>query len=175
GLLAKIFGAVSREEMRGISLDTTGPYWELSGATDFPSLLEALETLLPPGCVLYFEDGGPSGELARFLREHAVPERAHLAYGTIWPRPLIFHVPATADTIRRLAELMRSRLAVELAVHFHVYRDQTVLLEWYDAFTQPMRLAGLFSEDQVRLFAQRLGMVYEKRAGSGGGPPVAPA
>jgi hypothetical protein len=166
GLLAKIFGAVSRKEMNGIRLDTTRPFWELSGATDFPSLLPALTALLPEGCVLYFEGGSPSGELADFLREHAVPERAHVAYGTIWPRPSVFHVPATADTIRRLAELMYSRAAPELAIHFHVYQDQTVLLESYDAFDQPMGLARVFSEDQVRLFAERLGMSHKRRAGS---------
>jgi hypothetical protein len=171
GLLAKILGKildfVPREERDGIRLDTTRPFWELSGQTNFPSVLSALAALLPEGCTLYFEDGGPSGELDTFLRTHAVPERAHVAYGTIWPRPLVFHVPATAENLTRLAELMRSRIALELAVHFHVYRDQTVLLEWYDAFTQPMWLSGLFPGEAVRLFAQRLGMSYKKRAGSG--------
>jgi hypothetical protein len=74
-------------------------------------------------------------------------------------------VPATADTVARLAELMRSRTSPELAVHFHVYQDQTVLLEWYDVFDQPMGLAGLFSEEQVRLLAGRMGMSYKRSAG----------
>jgi hypothetical protein len=58
---------------------------------------------------------------------------------------------------------MRSRAAPELAVHFHVYQDQTVLLEWYDAFDQSMGLAGSFSEDQIRDFAARVGMSYNRR------------
>jgi hypothetical protein len=163
GLLARIFGAVSLKEMNGIRLDTSGSFWDISGKSDFPKLLQALLQLLPDGCVLYFEGGSPSGELAEFLREHAVPERAHVAYGTIWPRPSVFHIPAAADTISRLAELMRSRAAPELAVHFHVYQDQTVLLEWYDAFDQSMGLAGSFSEDQIRDFAARVGMSYNRR------------
>lgn len=166
GLLATLFGAVSREEMDGIRFDTNRPYWELSGEADFSSLLPALAALLPEDCVFYFEDGAPSGELARFLEAHSEQERAHVVYGTIWPRPLVFHVPATSEAITRLAELMRARASPELAVHFHVYRNQTVLLEWYDAFDQPMRLAGLFSEDQVGLFAERLGMSYQRRSGS---------
>ena len=47
GLLAKLFGAVSWAEMDGIRLDTNRPFWELSGRTNFPSLLEALVPLLP--------------------------------------------------------------------------------------------------------------------------------
>jgi hypothetical protein len=55
GLLARIFGAVSREEMRGIRLDLTRPFWEVSGETDFAALFAALPDLLPSECVFYFE------------------------------------------------------------------------------------------------------------------------
>jgi len=82
-LLSKIFRAVPREEMSGIHLDTTRPFWEVSGETNFPSLLLALPDLLPVDCVLYFEGGSPSCGLLEFLQDHAIPERAHVAYGTI--------------------------------------------------------------------------------------------
>ena len=162
GLLAKIFRAVPREEMTGIHLDAQHPYWEISGETDFPALFTALPNLLPEGCTLYFEGGSPSGELLEFLRAQEVPERAHVAYGTIWPRPRVFHIPAALDMIHRLAELTRSCASPELAIHFHVYRDQTVLLEWHDAFGQPMLLSSQFPEERVRTFAERLQMSYKR-------------
>ena len=162
GLLAKLLGAVSGGEMRGIHLDVTHPFWEVSGKIDFSSLLAALADLLPAECVLYFEGGSPSKELAQFLREHSVPERAHVAYGTIWPRPSVFHLPAAATILSDLAGLMRSRAYPELAIHFHVYRNQTVLLEWHDAFTQPMLLSGEFLEPQIRAFAERLGVSFKQ-------------
>jgi hypothetical protein len=52
GLLARIFGAVSLKEMNGIRLDTSGSFWDISGKSDFPKLLQALLQLLPDGCVL---------------------------------------------------------------------------------------------------------------------------
>jgi len=162
GLLAKVFGAVSREEMRGIHLDMTRPFWEMSGKTDFPSLLTALPGLLSEESILYFEGGSPRGELQGFLQAQAVPERAHVAYGTIWPKPRVFHVPATPETMNRLADLTRSCAYPELAIHFHVYRDRSVLLEWHDAFTQPMLLSGEFPEERVRAFAERLRMSYKR-------------
>ena len=79
GMIAKIFGAVPRQARSGIHLNMTHPFWEVSGETDFPSLLTALPELLPEECVLYFEGGSPSGKLLEFLRAHAVPERAHVA------------------------------------------------------------------------------------------------
>lgn len=162
GLLAKLFRAVPSEEMSGIHLDVQHPHWEVSGETDFPSLFSVLPDLLPDGCILYFEGGSPSGDLLDFLRAHAVPERAHVAFGTIWPRPQVFHVPAGSEAFQRLSELTRSCASPELAVHFHVYRDQTVLLEWHDVFDQPMLLSGEFPEEKVRTFAERLHMSLER-------------
>jgi hypothetical protein len=162
GLLAKIFGAVPREEMSGIRLDMTHPFWEVSGETEFPSLLTVLPDLLPEESVLYFEGGSPSGALLEFLRAQRVPERAHVAYGTIWPKPRVFHLPATPQTMRRLAEMTRSCAYPELAIHFHVYRAQSVLLEWHDAFTQPMLLSGELPEQKVRTFAEKLSLSYKK-------------
>lgn len=174
GLLAKIFGAVPREEMGGIHLDITRPFWEVSGRTDFPSLLSALPDLLPGDSILYFEGGSPRGHLLEFLQEHSVPERAHVAYGTIWPRPRVFHVPASPQTMIRLAELTRSCADPELAVHFHVYWASSVLLEWHDAFTQPMLLSGDLPEQKVRRFAGRLSMVCKKGAEQAAAGPSAP-
>jgi len=161
GWLAKIFGGVPREEMSGIRLDTKRSYWEVSGKTDFPAVLAALADLLPAECVLYFEGGSPSGQLLEFLRGRQIPERTHVACGTIWPKPRVFHLVATAETAARLSELMRSCAYPELAVHFHIYRGQTVLLEWHDAFSQPMLLSGELPEEQVRAFAERLKMSYK--------------
>ena len=73
-----------------------------------------------------------------FLQGHQIPERAHVAYGTIWPKPRVFHVIATAETMARLSELMRSCASPELA---NVRRsdDHTQTLLPYNA---RYRLAG---------------------------------
>jgi hypothetical protein len=148
--------------MSGIHLDTTHAFWELSGEADFTSLFTALPDLLPDESILYFEGGSPSGELLEFLRAKEVPERAHVAFGTIWPRPTVFHLPATGETMRCLAEMMQSHASPELAIHFHVYRDQAVVLEWHDAFSQPMLLSGELPAQKVRTFADRLRMACRK-------------
>ncbi len=158
GILAKIFGAVSREEMDGISLSLSEPFWELDGETDFPRLFTGLVALLPENSILYFEGGSPTEKLQDFLRNKSVPERARVAYGTIWPRPKTFHVPASAENLRKLAELMTSRAYPELAVHFHVYREGKVILEWHDAFTQPMLVSSEFSAEAVQQFCSLVGM-----------------
>jgi hypothetical protein len=162
GWLAKIFGAVPNEQMEGIHLDLEQPFWEVSGETDFPSLLRALVHFLPGGCIVYFEGGSPNKALNSFFAEHAVPEQAHVAFGTIWPRPKVFHVPATPQTLLTLADLSESCAYPELAIHFHVYRNESILLEWHDAFTQPMLLSGKIPKDKLKSFAETLSMKYSK-------------
>ena len=162
GWLAKLFGIVPREERAGIQLDTTQGYWELLGPKTFSELLRALDGWLPEGAILYFEGGSPDQEIERFMAAHAIPERAHLAMGTLWPRPKVFHVPATPATLTKLAELMEHHAEPEPAIHFHVYRNDSVLLEWYDAFCDPMCINGNLAEEQIRALADRLGTEYRR-------------
>lgn len=174
GLLAKILGALSGVDMNGICLDVRRPFWEIAGKTDFSSLFAALPDLLPSDCFLYFEGGSPSGGLLKFLEERKMPERTHVAPGTIWPKPDAFHIPATSATLNSLGELMHCSAYPELAIHFHVYLGQSVLLEWHDAFTEPMLLSGKFSEPQVRAFADRLHMSCKKGVDPGASPNAVP-
>jgi hypothetical protein len=161
GWLARLFGAASREELRGLHLDESVAPWAVDGPRDFSTLLRALEPWLAPESVLYFEGGYLDAELASFLAGASIPEQVHLALGTIWPRPRAFHVPA-GPAIVKLADLMEHHPNLELAVHFHVYRKGVVLLQWHDAFDGPMLLAGSMPEAEVKTLAETLRTSYRR-------------
>ncbi len=160
GWIARLFRAVPKEEMEGIRLD--GARWEIDGPETFAVLLTALQGWLPDDSVLYFEGGEPDKQLSEFLAAYSIQERAHIAMGTIWPRPKVFHVPASEEILMALAEIMEHHSEQELATHFHVYFDNKVLLEWYDAFSGCMQVSGLFSENQISSFANQLGRDYRR-------------
>ena len=156
GWLRDRLGMTTKEERDGVHLDSSAPHREIRGPKDFPRLLRALGGWLPDGAVLYFEGGYPDAEIEAFMAAHAVPEPVHIALGTIWPRPRVFHVPATSATLGRLAEIMERHAGVQLAVHFHIHRDGAVLLEWYDAFLQDMMMvAGSISDEAVAVLVER--------------------
>ena len=162
GILAKLFGATSREELKGIALGQDAA-WEVSPARDFPALLRALPLLLPNDAVLYLEGGSPPPDITAFFGAHCVPERSHVAMGTIWPRPQMFHLPATSENLSELASLAEKCAAMQIAVHLHVYAQGSVLLEWYDAFWKdPLYLSEAITEDRVRAFSSALGSSYNK-------------
>ncbi len=100
------------------SLDMGRPHWEIDGPGTFPELFRSLQGWLPEDAVLYFEGGYPDAQISEFIAAHSIPERAHVAMGTIWPRPKVFHVPATAtvltDLAGRIVEVGRKPLGVNL-------------------------------------------------------------
>ena len=154
--IGRVFGTVPGEEREGIHLDTSQPYWELDGADTFHEVFRALTGWLPESTILYFEGGSPDAEIEHFVAAHSVPEVAHVAMGTIWPRPRVFHVPASTANLTELARIMQRHAEPELAIHFHVYRGESVLLEWHDAFAQPMLVSGSIPEEEVRVLAERM-------------------
>ncbi len=108
------------------------------------------------------EDGSPSGQLLDFLNTKSIPEQAHVAVGTLWPRPQYYHVPVTTENISRLADISETIAEPELAVHFHVYYKGEVILQWHDAFSDPMLLSGKLEAEKVEAFAGRLKMKIKR-------------
>jgi len=161
GILARLFNAVPRKELRGVCLGKDA-YWEVSSERDLPSLLRALPKIVTEEAILYLEGGNPPKEIREFLDAHCVPEITHLAMGTIWPRPLVFHIPATSENLNRLASYAERCNAIEVAVHLHIYRPGKVMLEWYDAFFKdPMYLSRDIEEENVRAFCKELSLKYK--------------
>lgn len=161
GILARLFNFVPPKELKGVSLGHDA-YWQVGGKVELPSLLRALPNLVPQNAILYLEGGTPPQEVRTFLDAYCVPEVTHLAMGTIWPRPHVFHLPATSENLGRLADLAAECSAFEVAIHLHVYEQNKVLLEWYDAFGEdPMYLRRDISEEKVRMFCSELALQYK--------------
>ena len=147
----------------GIRLNMMKPQWELAGRTTFPDLLRALAGVLPERSVLYFEDGSPSGDLKAFLDRTAMDDGPNVSPGTLWPEPRVDRIPATAANLDQLADLAEHCAEPELAIHFYVYRDREVLMQWHDAFSDPMFVSKQgFSEEAVRTLCGELSMTYSE-------------
>jgi hypothetical protein len=158
----RLLGSIRGTEGEGIWLDISKSHWEMDGPETFSDLFKALQDWLPEGAILYFEGGYPDAEISNFLNTQSIPEQARVAKGTIWPNPRTFHIPATKSVLVELALIMDHHAEPELAVHFHVYRDNTVLIEWHDAFAQPMLLSGLISEEQIGVLAGKFGKKFRR-------------
>ena len=162
GWLSKVLGSVPKEELDGLRLDLGNLFWDVDGPKTFTAMMTALDGWLPDNSILYFEAGSPAKEITEFMATAAIPEQTHVAYGTIWPRPRVYHVPANHQTLARLCEIMEHHAEPELAVHFHVYNQGRMLIEWHDAFSQPMLITGEIPEERIQELAQRFGTEYRR-------------
>lgn len=159
--LSRLFNTVPAEEREGIIMDFRTAHWRVSSPKTFSAFLRALVDIVPDGSIAYLEGGTIPRELETFLNARAVAEVAHVAVGTIWPRPKIFHVPATPDNLLSLADIVEHCAEPEVASHFHVYKDNSLILQWFDAFSDPMYLSKKIAEDKVREFCVRLSVKYD--------------
>src|SRR5688572_19016273 len=80
--------------------------WVIKGLSEFEAFFRNLDRLLPnSGAVVYLEGVSIAPEVHEFLKQHSVEAWHQVVRGTIWPKPSIFHVPATPAVFNGLADL----------------------------------------------------------------------
>ena len=70
-------------------------------------------------------------------------------------------MPATNENLLTLSELTEHYAEPEVAIHFHIYLDDYVLIDWYDAFDDPMYVSKYFSEEEIKEFCDKVSMTYK--------------
>lgn len=157
-LLSRILGYVPRDERGGIRLEDKEP-WRVASTRDVSRFLRALHLLVPDGSIAYFEHTGER-HVTEYLRKAAVEPAVRVAVGTIWPKPDCYHVALTAGTAERFADFLDHNPCGFFCAHLHVYRDHSVLLQWHDAFDDPIYVSRSIDEQAVSRFASALGVPY---------------
>jgi hypothetical protein len=138
------------------------PHWRVEDM-DFSRFFGALPRVVPEGSMLYIENTQFARDVNDYLVPRAVQAPQHaVKAGTIWPKPRFFHVPVTRPVMHGLAELAERHAAPEVADHMVVYRDSTILIEWYDAGFDPIFLSREIDENTVREFGVQIGAKYEE-------------
>lgn len=158
---ARLLGYVPSEEREGIHLPP-GPHWEVGAPAEFAAFLRGVGQLAPSGSVLYLEGGIPSKEVRSYLKEHTPTTVTRVSMGAIWPRPECFHVEITPGTLEGLATLAEEHGMWEFGWHVHVYKGETMLVEWYDAPDDPLWISRDIPEEPVACFSAELGTQYRK-------------
>ena len=158
--LLEILGHFPKNEREGIELDLSD-CWEVQPVKDACAFLRQLPGLVPSESVLYLESTTEAC-VKRFLEQRAAPEPVKVTAGTIWPRPDRHHMSLTEQSIADLVGLLERESVVLLCIHLHVYHERTMLLQWYDAFDDPLLLSAEIDVETVRRFCESLGTRYQR-------------
>src|SRR5215213_3977464 len=103
--------------------------WIVKGLSELEPFFRNLSRLLADSAaVVYLEGVSISPGIRGFLELHSIAAWHEVVGGTIWPKPLIFHLPATSEVLSGLADLAsRHSCPEEITDHCHVYtRDRMI-------------------------------------------------
>lgn len=142
-----------------------GACWKIIpvAATSFSGFVRSLKCLGLEDSFLYIEGGGAAPpKLHSYLKENNVAESLRISGGTILPRPTIYSVPLTCGKIEEIATIAENIPSPIGSVHIHVYRDQEILLQWFDAFLDPIWASIGIPEPNIKEFSEELGYSYAR-------------
>lgn len=132
--------------------------WEISRPAWPFKLGPALRKLLSRNGVVALEGSAIDPEVERLLQPHLTTPLVEIRPGTLYPKSKWLHVRATDDALRTLDELVNSFASPEICSHLYAYEEGTLLLEWHDAFDDPIHVAGTVSAAVIAAFCSALGV-----------------
>jgi len=78
--------------------------------------------------------------------------------GTLFPKPQWIHARASEGALNTLDELVNSFADPEICDHLYAYEPGRLLLEWHDAFDDPILVAGTVPAAVMAAFCSALGV-----------------
>jgi hypothetical protein len=107
-----------------------------------------------------FLEGSPDPDIEALLADAADDIVYAAPVGTTWSWPQKnqrFSVRASSELFVRLSEAASGHAEPEICSHVHFYRGQEALVQWFDAFSDPLLVSKSIARDRVERFASAVG------------------
>ena len=135
--------------------------WKVSGVRAAEDFFRAVSLLVPDATHMFLE-GSPEPEIEALLAEAADEADYAAPGGTIWSWPRKerrYSVRASPELFARLSEASSNHAEPDICSHVHFYRDQEMLVQWFDAFSDPLLVSKSVARERVERFATMVGGV----------------
>lgn len=140
--------------------------WKVSGVRTAEDFFRAASLLVPDATHMFLE-GSPDPDIEALLAD-ALDDADYAApVGTLWSWPQKsrrFSVRASSELFARLAEAASKHAEPEICDHVHFYRGQEALVQWFDAFSDPVLVSKSVAHEQVERFASAVGGALSESA-----------
>ena len=137
--------------------------WEVPAPSTTGRIAPAFGTLLPPGSVLVLEGTSIDHEVATSFSKYLVAPALDIRPGTIWPQPKRLDIGVSPEALRVFEDLLGGLAEPQICHHLYAYANGVLLLQWHDAFDDPIYLAGAIAEASVDKFCATLGVRPTRR------------
>jgi hypothetical protein len=128
--------------------------WAISGIRSAEKFFLAIAQLVPEATHVFLE-GSPDADVVALLSVHAASREYFARAGTFWSWPRRnqrFSLCASFTLFSALAEAASRHAEPEICDHLHVYRDDQPLVEWFDAFLDPVLISKAVPRVRVEQF-----------------------
>ena len=133
--------------------------WRVSGVRTAEEFFRAVPLLVPDATQMFLE-GSPAPDIEVLLVDAADGANYAAPVGTYWSWPQKnrrFSVRASSALFARLSEAASQHAEPEICNHIHFYRDENALVQWFDAFSDPLLVSKLVPFERVERFASAVG------------------
>jgi hypothetical protein len=133
--------------------------WKVSGVRTAEDFFRAVSLLVPDATHMFLE-GSPDPDIVALLADAADDAAYTAPVGTIWSWPgknQRFSVRASPELFARLSKAASNHAEPEICDHVHFYRGQEALVQWFDAFLDPLLISKSVAREQVEQFASAVG------------------
>jgi hypothetical protein len=133
--------------------------WKVSGVRTAEEFFRAVSLLLPDATHMFLE-GSPDPDIEALLVDAADEADYAAPVGTVWfwpQRNQRFSVRASSELFARLSEAASHHAEPEICSHLHFYRGQEALVQWFDAFSDPLLVSKSVARERAERFASAVG------------------
>jgi hypothetical protein len=134
--------------------------WRVSGVRNAQKFFQAIAALVPDATDVFLE-GSPDADIVALMRPHIEHPDYMAPTGTLWswPRNQRFRLKASPELFARLSEAAAHHAEPEICDHLHVYFGHEPLVNWFDAFAEPLLVSRTIARDTVEQFCGDVGGV----------------
>jgi hypothetical protein len=150
---------MKRDKKSGSSPAQKKEYWCLSAKKfDSTKLFLQFGEIFPEATSVFLE-GISIVDEAKLLYQRFHQEGPYLPEKAILkPRSDVMRCNASTEFWQELADLSENHAEQELFCHIFVYQNANPLLEWWDAFSDPLMISTLIPRSNIENFAARNGL-----------------
>jgi hypothetical protein len=105
--------------------------------------------ILPSESILYLEGRLSQRELKSFLNNKSIAEVSHIAYGSFWPKPTVYHIYATSENLYALAEIIEKSIIGSGVNHLQIYKSNKILLQGFEFGFKSIHISKQIPEGKI--------------------------
>jgi hypothetical protein len=139
--------------------------WRISGVRSGEEFFRAILPMVPDATRVFLE-GAPATDVLALVAPHVddVPYAAPVGTFWSWPRNRRITLRASPTLLTELARAAACHAEPEICTHLHVYRGDEPLVQWFDAFDDPILVSKTVPREAVQRFCDEVGGVLSDGA-----------